>query len=373
MERQNGNCGNTIRTMKDILNVFRGKKVLITGDSGFKGSWLSLFLLEIGAEVFGYSLPAKTENDNFVTTALSKKISHIDGDIRDAHMLNSFFKKVNPDIAIHMAAQPLVLTSYQDPLTTFQTNVMGTVNFFEAVRSTKSVRAAINVTSDKCYDNKEQIWGYKESDAMGGKDPYSASKGCAELVANSIIKSYFSESGSTNIASVRAGNVIGGGDWSENRIIPDFYRTIKNNETLVLRNPHATRPWQFVLEPLTGYLILAAHLYNDFEKEKKFQGGWNFGPEDENNVTVSELIEHIIKDGGKGKYEVISHNNGFNEASLLKLDITKAKKFLKWRPTLGLKDTIRFTIDGYESELSATSNVFDERLKQIKSYLEIDL
>ena len=275
--------------MKNLFKgIFNNKKVLITGDTGFKGSWLAIWLLELGADVYGYALSPKTNADNFVVTELDRKINHKTGDIRNKENLLKYFNEVKPDFAFHLAAQPLVLESYSNPHYTFETNLMGTVNFFEAVRNTDSVKAAINITSDKCYKNHDWVWGYRENDPMGGKDPYSSSKGCSELITDSYLNSFFINS-KCNIASARAGNVIGAGDWAENRIVPDYFRALQRNKKLVVRNPKSTRPWQHVLEPLSGYLMLASRLYEN----KKFCGGWNFGPKDEMNYTVQELLNEI--------------------------------------------------------------------------------
>jgi CDP-glucose 4,6-dehydratase len=348
-------------------NIYKDKKVLITGDTGFKGSWLSIWLKELGAEVFGYALPAKTEMDNFVITKLNEKIKHEDGDIRDKDHFLNFFNKVQPDFAFHLAAQPLVIDSYNDPHYTFETNLMGAVNFFEAVRNTISVKTAVNITSDKCYQNNEWVWGYRENEPMGGKDPYSASKGCSELITNSYLNSFFLKQESANIASARAGNVIGGGDWAENRIVPDFFRAIKNKETLCIRYPNATRPWQHVLEPLGGYLLLASKLYSE---GKTFQGGWNFGPKDQNNYSVKDLIENMIKKRGKGKYEIDKVNEKVYEAGLLKLDISKAQNKLGWNPVLNFDETVQMTVEGYTDELNG-SDIYDKRKKQILDYINL--
>lgn len=345
-------------------NIYKGKKVLITGDTGFKGSWLAIWLKELGAEVHGYALPPKRVEDNFVKCNLNEKIHHIDGDIRDLNKLSNYFEKVQPEFAFHLAAQPIVLESYKNPHYTFETNVMGTVNFFEAVRHTKSVKAALNITSDKCYQNNEWVWGYREIDPMGGKDPYSASKGCSELVTNSYLNSFFSKDSHCAIASARAGNVIGGGDWAEYRIIPDFFRTIKNKEKLVVRNPHATRPWQHVLEPLSGYLLLVSKLY---QEGNKFSGGWNFGPLDQANHTVWELLDAVIKYYEKGAVIFDDTSEKLHEANMLKLDISKAQWNLNWKPVLIFEELIKFTVDGYDVE-SSEKNIYDERVKQIQKY-----
>ena len=305
-----------INLKRMFSGLYEGKKILITGDTGFKGSWLAIWLIELGATVYGYALPPKTNRDNFVVSKVHEKIEHFDGDIRDQYKLLSCFKNVKPDIAFHLAAQPLVLDSYNDPHYTFETNLMGTVKFFEAVRHAESVKVAINVTSDKCYQNNEWVWGYRENDPMGGKDPYSASKGCSELITSSYLESFFKDT-ECNIASVRAGNVIGAGDWADFRIVPDYFQAKIKKEKLVIRNPNATRPWQHVLEPLGGYLLLASKLV----RSEKFNGGWNFGPKDEMNYTVCSLVEKMTEIDNSVKIQFSKNNNKNNEANLLKLDI----------------------------------------------------
>ena len=354
--------------MKELFNrVFDNKKVLITGDTGFKGSWLAIWLKELGADVYGYALPPKKEEDNFVTCRLNEKIHHVDGDVRDLNKLVNYFEEVKPEIAFHLAAQPIVLDSYKDPHYTFETNIMGTVNFFEAVRSIKNVKAAINITSDKCYQNNEWVWGYREPDPMGGKDPYSASKGCSELVTNSYLNSFFKEDNHCAISSARAGNVVGGGDWADYRIVPDFFRAIKKNEKLIIRNPRSTRPWQHVMEPLSGYLLLASKLYIE---GNKFSGGWNFGPSDQANHKVIELINSIIMFYGKGEVVIDDSGEKLHEASMLKLDISKAMWSLEWRPVLDFDELIKFIVDGYSEELRG-NNIYEKRTKQIKNYVEL--
>ncbi|MBE0651542.1 MAG: CDP-glucose 4,6-dehydratase [Bacteroidales bacterium] len=358
-----------LRQQKLFKDIYKGKKVLITGDTGFKGSWLTIWLLEMGAKVYGYALPPKTDQDNFVTTELSSKIIHKDGDVRDFSRLSSFFSEVKPDIAFHLAAQPLVLESYADPVNTFSSNLMGTVHFFEAVRMSDSVKAAINITSDKCYQNNEWVWGYRESDPMGGKDPYSASKGASELITSSYLSSFFSKEKTPNIASVRAGNVIGGGDWANDRIVPDFFRSVQRNEILKIRYPNATRPWQHVLEPLSGYLLLGAKLLTE---GKIYSGGWNFGPLGDAHHSVETLIKKTIHILGKGEYKPIENLEKLHEAHLLKLDISKAIHYLKWNPTLNFDETVRFTVDGYKSEWEAT-DVYRSRVDQVQSFVELSL
>jgi len=346
-------------------DVYKGRKVLITGDTGFKGSWLVLWLLELGAEVYGYSLPPEKDEDNYVVCGLENEIKHLDGDVRDLKILVDYFGKIKPDIVFHLAAQSLVLESYQNPQETFSTNVLGTVNYFEAVRLTPSVKVAINITSDKCYQNNEWVWGYRENDPMGGKDPYSASKSASELIASSYISSFFSGSDTANVASVRAGNVIGAGDWAKNRIVPDYFRAKKTNTQLVIRNPNATRPWQHVLEPLSGYMHLASMLCNE---GKRFQGGWNFGPLDTGSRKVAELIKEIEKHNSNTNV-MIGNSENNSEANLLKLDISKAVNKLNWTPVLSFQETIKYTVEGYLSDLEVYS-AKNDRLKTIQSYTE---
>jgi CDP-glucose 4,6-dehydratase len=346
-------------------SVYKGKKVLLTGDTGFKGSWMSIWLKELGAEVYGYALPPQTQKDNYVTTGLATKINHLDADIRDQAKLQTYFEKVKPDFAFHLAAQPLVIDSYKDPHYNFETNLMGTVNFFEAVRNCSSVRVAVNVTTDKCYKNNEVDYGYKETDPMGGDDPYSASKGCSELITHSYLKSFFSKEGTAHIASGRAGNVIGGGDWAENRIIPDIIRSHINKTDLVVRNPKSVRPWQFVLEPIFGYLKLGEKLYTD---KKQFSGGWNFGPDPAEAYNVEQVANEVKKLIPEIRFTTPEMKEKLHEAGLLKLDITKAATQLNWKPRLNFEQTIAFTVTGYLQELKSGTDVYAARVEQIKHY-----
>ena len=346
-------------------NTFQNKKILLTGHTGFKGSWMAIWLKELGAEVYGYSLDPYTQKDNFVTTKLSSKIQHTIGDVRDLEKLKKYVAEVKPDMAFHLAAQPLVIESYQNPHYNFETNLMGTVNFFEAVRSCESLKVAINVTTDKCYQNNEWLWGYRENDAMGGDDPYSASKGCSELITNSYIKSFFSKENTAHVASGRAGNVIGGGDWADNRIIPDIIRAYQNNETVTVRNPSSVRPWQFVLEPIFGYMKLAEKLWSN---GKSFSGGWNFGPSSFENYSVGNVLDEVKQLIPSIKIDVPKTNDKLHEAGLLKLDITKAVNLLGWKPKLNFEETIQYTIDGYLQELDSKNNIYDCRVNQIKNY-----
>lgn len=358
--------------MKNILKkTFKGKRVFITGHTGFKGSWLSIWLLELGAEVIGYALDPYTKNDNFVRSNLTNKVVDIRGDVRDYTKLNNVFKKYNPEFVFHLAAQPIVRTSYKIPKDTFDINVGGTVNLFECCRKTDSVKTIINVTTDKCYENMETKRAYREDDPIGGYDPYSASKGCSELVTSSYRKSFFNPGAYPNheksLSSVRAGNVIGGGDWCPDRLIPDCIRALKKGEKIFIRNPGSTRPWQFVLEPLGGYLLLAAKMADD---PTKFSGAWNFGPELQSSITVQSIVEEVIKNWGGGEWFTEKNNNDkLHEAKLLTLDITKSKSKLKWFPVLNIKKSIEMTVDWYKKFVQ--ENVFTICVSQINNYLEI--
>lgn len=351
--------------MHDLFNnIYQNKKVLVTGDTGFKGSWLCIWLKELGADVYGYALEPVTKKDNYITTQLGKKINHRTGDIRDKEKLASYLNEVKPDIAFHLAAQPLVIESYHYPHYNFETNVMGTVNFFEAVRNCPSVKAAVNITTDKCYQNFEREEPYSEDDQMGGDDPYSASKGCSELITHSYLKSFFSKENTANIASARAGNVIGGGDWAANRIIPDMMRASEKKEVSVIRNPQSVRPWQFVLEPLGGYLKLGEKLLTE---GKSFSGGWNFGPYPDKKYAVKDVITEVKKIIPAIKTEISTSTEKLHEATLLQLAITKAIHNLGWKPKLTFKETIRFTIEGYLAE-TETKDIYAARVEQIEEF-----
>lgn len=349
--------------------VFLNKNVLVTGHTGFKGSWLSICLKYLGANVIGYSLDPYTTSDNFSLCCLNNKIVDIRGDIRDSEKLERVFKKYKPEFVFHLAAQPIVRKSYENPKETYETNVMGTLNVLEAIRNCDATKVGIMVTTDKCYENKEQKIGYKETDPMGGYDPYSSSKGCAELLISSYRNSFlntkdYSKHGKA-IASVRAGNVIGGGDWSSDRIIPDCIRAIENSSKIKLRNPHAVRPWQFVLEPLSGYIKLASKLYDEAEK---FSGPWNFGPKEEFNAEVKDIVNMLIKSYGKGEWMDDSDGNQLHEANMLMLDCTKAKKQLNWEQVLNLQETIDMTSVWYKNYKN--NNMYEFCLDQINEYME---
>jgi CDP-glucose 4,6-dehydratase len=306
-----------------------GKSVFLTGHTGFKGSWLSLWLQAMGARVKGFALAPDTEPDLFTTARVADGMESEIGDIRDLEPLRASMSAFDPDIVIHMAAQPLVRLSYRDPVGTYATNVMGTVHVLEAARGLPRLRAIVCVTTDKCYENREWVWGYREDEPMGGRDPYSNSKGCAELVAAAYRSSFFSEDGAPGLATARAGNVIGGGDWAEDRLIPDILRAFDAGTPVPIRNPVATRPWQHVLEPLSGYLVLAQALWNGGREHAE---GWNFGPRDEDAKPVQAIVERMADLWGEGAGWQVDKGSHPHEARYLKLDISKAHARLGWRP-----------------------------------------
>ncbi len=330
-------------------NMFwEGKRVFVTGHSGFKGSWLSLWLSQLGASVTGFSLPPPTRPSLFEEAGVAKHTHCFEGDIRDPAALRQALNSSAPEIVIHMAAQSIVRASYQDPLGTYLTNVMGTANLMDAIRTCKSVRAVVVITSDKCYENQEWIWPYREDDRLGGHDPYSSSKACAELLVSSYRNSYFplerySEHG-VSIATARAGNVIGGGDWAKDRLIPDLMRGFSAGEVVNIRNPGAIRPWQHVLEPLRGYLMLAEKVY---AAGASFSGGWNFGPNYADAKPVEWIVRRIASLWGAGAAFNFDAGNHPHEANLLKLDWSKAASELNWEPAFSIERTIEFTVDWY--------------------------
>ena len=354
--------------MKEIFDgFFKNKKVLVTGHTGFKGSWLSIWLRELGAEVVGYALDPYTKYDNFVVTDLENRITDIRGDVRDYDKVINTFNEHNPEIVFHLAAQPLVKLSYEKPRETYETNVMGTVNVLEAARKNKSTQVFINITSDKCYENKEWIWGYRENDTMGGYDPYSSSKGCSELITSAYMRSFFVNStNNIGIASVRAGNVIGGGDWAKDRLIPDCISSIKIGKPILIRNPKSTRPWQHVLEPLYGYLLLASYLYKN---PTEYSGSWNFGPSENLIMTVREVVEKLLKKWGSGRWVTeMPNSKEVHECRLLKLDISKAIYYLGWKPRLDFDKTLKLVVDWYKNENLDYS--FD--VQQIEEFLNVN-
>ena len=327
-----------------MSGFWQDKKVFLTGHTGFKGGWLSLWLQSLGAQVYGYALPPSKTPNLFTVANVSKGlIGSTIADIRDAASLEKAMLSAQPDIVLHLAAQPLVRHSYVDPVETYSTNVMGTVNLFEAVRKTSSVRAIVNVTTDKCYENREWIWPYREDEAMGGYDPYSSSKGCSELVTAAYRRSFLANAGIA-VATARAGNVIGGGDWAEDRLIPDFLRAIDKEQTLIIRSPDAIRPWQHVLEPLAGYLLLAEQL---FKQGEVFAQGWNFGPSDEDARTVAWIVDKLIATVPNAKWQ-IDHKPQLHEANYLKLDSSKAKMQLGWHPRWNLEVALQKIINWHQ-------------------------
>jgi len=319
--------------MTVIPSFWHGKRVLLTGHTGFKGSWLSLWLQQMGAEVQGLALSPPTTPNLFSEARVEEGMSSSIGDIRDYETVQKVMAKFQPEIVIHMAAQPLVRLSYSEPVATYATNVMGTVHVLEAARHSGSVKAIVNVTTDKCYENKEWIWGYREDEPMGGYDPYSNSKGCSELVTSAYRRSFFKSSGIA-LASARAGNVIGGGDWAVDRLIPDILAAFEKKQPVIIRNPHATRPWQHVLEPLSGYLTLAQNLYG--ESGQQYAEGWNFGPHDDDARPVQWIVEHLVNSWGDGASWQLDGGDHPHEANYLKLDISKAKARLGWTPSWNL-------------------------------------
>ena len=326
-------------------NFWKNKKILITGHTGFKGSWLTIWLKKLGADITGFSKSVPTNPSLFETVNIEKDIKSVVGDIQNYELLKETIRKCQPEIIFHMAAQSLVIKSYSNPIETFSTNVMGTVNLLYAVKETKKPKIVINITSDKCYENNESLEGYTEDDPMGGYDPYSSSKGCAELITKSFRKSFFNSDHENNIglASVRAGNVIGGGDWAENRLIPDIIRAIKNKENIKIRNPNALRPWQHVLDPLNGYISLAEKLWDD---QTKYSEGWNFGPEKNEVKPVSWIIEKF-NELWKNKINWVVGDNELHEANNLILNCQKAKSRLGWNSKINTETALKLTIEWY--------------------------
>ena len=347
---------------------WQDKRVLITGHTGFKGSWLSLWLQSMGAQVTGYALAPPTDPSLFEIAEVAKGMTSVIGDIRDLSKLQAVFAEHQPEIVIHMAAQSLVRYSYQNPVETYSSNVMGTVHLLEAVRNTPGVKAVVNVTSDKCYENREWVWGYRENEPMGGFDPYSSSKGCAELVSAAYRSSFFNANNYAQhgvaTATVRAGNVIGGGDWAQDRLIPDILSAFEQGRKVNIRNPHAIRPWQHVMEPLRGYLTLAEQL---FEHGPIFGEGWNFGPNDEDAKPVSWIVEQMAAIWGADAQWQILFGEHSHEAHYLKLDISKARSRLNWLPSLRLKDALALIID-WSKQREVGSNMRQLTLAQLQAY-----
>lgn len=357
--------------MIDIFNNFyRGKRVLITGHTGFKGSWISIWLHELGAEVIGVAQDPFTERDNYVLSGIGNKIkADIRTDIRNGKQMKEIFQKYQPEIVFHLAAQPLVRLSYDIPVETYETNVMGTINVMEAIRGTDSVKVGIMITTDKCYENKEQIWGYRENEPMGGYDPYSSSKGAAEIAIASWRRSFFNPADygikhHVSLASVRAGNVIGGGDWALDRIIPDCIKALEAGKPIDIRSPKAIRPWQHVLEPLSGYMLLAQKMWDE---PTKYCEGWNFGPRAESITSVWDVAKKLIKNYGEGILNDVSSSPALHEANLLMLDISKVKFKLGWEPRMNIDQCITMVAEWYKKY--KTENVYTLCIEQINKYL----
>jgi CDP-glucose 4,6-dehydratase len=349
-------------------NIYQGKKVLITGHTGFKGSWLTTWLLELGAEIIGVSKDIPTNPSMFEVLKLEEKIKHYFTDIRDLDKFIKIFENEKPDFLFHLAAQPIVSTSYKNPLETITSNIVGTANIMESLRLTNLNVTAILITSDKAYDNVEQVWGYQEDDQMGGKDIYSGSKGGAELVIKSYFHSFLKDSQNVRIAVGRAGNVIGGGDWAKDRIVVDCVEAWSEYKSVEIRSPKATRPWQHVLEPLSGYLNLGAEL---FERKELHGEAFNFGPRAEQNHTVLELLTDLSYGWNITEPYKITDNIPFHEAGLLKLNCDKALFYLKWQSTMLYKNTIKFTRDWYLNYYKYNGEMFQETASQISEYIKL--
>ncbi len=349
-------------TLQDLQKTFKGRRVLVTGHTGFKGGWLVLWLKHWGAEVCGYALKPNTNPNLFISAQVSKNIKSVIGNILDQNTLEKTFQDFKPEIVFHLAAQPLVRLSYSEPVKTYETNVIGTLKVLEAARKTETVRAFVNITTDKCYENKEVTRPYKEDDPFGGYDMYSSSKGCVEILSSSYRRSFLQEGGYA-LATVRAGNVIGGGDWALDRLVPDCVRAIESNQIIEIRNPHATRPWQHVLEPLSGYLLLGHLLLTE---GKKYAEGFNFGPDSNSILTVAEVAKQVINAYGTGEIKVHKKDN-LHEANLLTLDITKAREVLNWVPSLTAEQAIKLTVAWYKN-FYQNADMESFSLAQIKEY-----
>lgn len=351
-------------------NIYKNKKIFVTGHTGFKGSWLCSWLLELGAEVYGYSIDIPTSPAMFVTNNLESKLNHTIADVRDLETLKNQISSIKPDFIFHLAAQPIVSESFSDPITTISTNVLGTANILESLRELEHDCAAVIITSDKCYFNKEWVWGYRETDALGGKDVYSASKAAAENIFTCYSHSFFSKKSNVKVATARAGNVIGGGDWAKDRIVADCYRAWSEDKVLTIRRPNATRPWQHVLEPLSGYLLLAANLYQGKSNLEQY----NFGPSADQNYTVlnlitklSELWDHKNIDDAVR----LENKSNFDECGLLKLSCDKALSHLSWKPTLVYDETISFVNSWYFNFYKQKNDMQKFTSEQINHYCEL--
>jgi CDP-glucose 4,6-dehydratase len=364
-----------MEALVSIPRDWKGRRVLVTGHTGFKGSWLSLWLVGLGAEVTGYALAPPSDPSLFEEARIAEIVTHVEADVRDLPELQRVVDRVRPEVIFHLAAQPLVRLSYEEPVETYATNVMGTVHLLEAARKIGGVRAIVSVTSDKCYENREWVWPYRETDPMGGHDPYSNSKGCAELVIAAYRSSFFPPAriagGGTAVASVRAGNVIGGGDWAADRLVPDLVRAFERGDAPIIRSPNAVRPWQHVLEALGGYLLIAERMLGG---EAQFADAWNFGPADDDARPVSWIVDKMRQTWGGGASEPLPfHGEMPHEAGLLRLDCSKARAALGWRPALGLEDTIDWIVEWHKAVGTKGStggnDARDVTMRQIAAYI----
>jgi CDP-glucose 4,6-dehydratase len=352
-----------VEDVVNALDFYAGRRVAITGHTGFKGSWLAQMLADAGAEVYGFALPPETDPSHFDQLGLASRIHHVVGDVRDEAAVDEFITSSRPEIVFHLAAQPIVRRSYREPRLTYETNVMGGVNLLESVRRSAHVAALVFCTSDKCYRNRETPVGYVEEDELGGHDPYSASKAAAEIVFSSYARAFFDERRGFAAASARAGNVIGGGDWSEDRILPDCIRALSGGQPVVIRSPRATRPWQHVLEPLSGYLALGERLLRD----PTVGGAWNFGPSSASHHSVADVVERVIAEWGSGEMHIDISADAPHEAGFLALDCSKAARELDWRPAWGFDTTISTTVRWYR-EVHDGAPAIDLTRDQIRSY-----
>jgi CDP-glucose 4,6-dehydratase len=352
-----------MREVRDLRSSFEGRNVLVTGHTGFKGGWLSLWLKQLGANVHGLSLDPPTKPSFFYAAGLDRSIKWTKGDIRDRKVINEAFTASDPEVIFHLAAQPIVRESYRDPLGTFEINVIGTANILEEIRNASDVRGCLCITSDKCYENLEKGAAFKESDPVGGSDPYSASKGAAEIVISSYRRSFFEDT-DTIVASARAGNVIGGGDWAKDRLIPDCIRSLQKGETIILRSPDAVRPWQHVLDPLSGYLTLGAMM---LEGDREAMGAWNFGPPESKETTVEDLVSLVVEEWGEGDWRVERTNERKNESKYLRLDSSKSMTELDWRCKWDVLTAVRRSVEWYRRHAIGT-DMKDFSLGQIAAY-----
>jgi CDP-glucose 4,6-dehydratase len=347
---------------------YKNQKVLVTGATGFKGSWLCFWLKILGAKVYGIGHNPNKNDKLFYQINLHKKINFKILDIRDNKKLKSYIKKIKPKIIFHLAAQPIISTGYEKPKETYEINSLGTLNLIEIIRGVSFVKSAIFVTSDKCYESNESIKGFKENDKLGGKDPYSGSKACAEIIIKTYINSFFSQNTKIGIATARAGNVIGGGDWSKDRLIPDAIKSLRNKKPIIIRNPNFNRPWQHVLEPLNGYLMLGFYL---IKNPKKYSGPWNFGTEKNTITSVQQVIMRLIKSWGAGKF-ILKNKKKFYEQINLQLDISKSKKNLNWKPLFSINQCIGFTVKWYKNVIQKKFTAEQMVFKQINEFMNLN-